>query len=401
MYDPTGRAFKFTHHARLARQPNTMRLEYDNDPDEFRSINAAFPRRQRILWQLEAVSYILLGGLPVALLLIFFDNLSGLIVGSSIILAWVLFRLYFASNNLAKEAALLRHMVFDSQPDSLRVEIQDGWSERDWSLVHEMRETDQHILVLVSTLHFYPVNKAVFRSETQLDEFRHELEGHIAAAKQRTELKFQPTAPAVRSAEGPLPAQSMQVQYQNTAREFFEANQFANAKQPQKSTTRGNVASFIVLVGISVVMLNVFRDMDWFVKSMFGVLAFFTLLLAFYIPLTPLLRLSQKRRIDPSELEKKTVTISADGIHVVSRGFERFSYWSMIERVAATDETIVIYDYRPHAHTVVQTAAFQDPQQASDFARLASVFLDSTKPAANLAIEVEETGNPYQPPAAT
>lgn len=377
-----------------------MRLEYQNNPGDFRGVYAAFPRRQRMLWLLEGIGYLALCGAPAAVPLILFDNLAGLLIGSGIIGAWLIYRLYIAPRRLDNDTVLLRHMIFDSRPDLLRVEIDHGWSERDWSLVQEVRETDQHLLVFVSPFHFYPVPKSVFSSAAQSDAFRKELEQHIAAAKHSTEPRFAPLAPTVRPPEGPLPANAMQVQFRNTARDYFEANQFATANRPQKSSRSGSLVAFIVLVGLSLVLLYAFRATEWFVKTLFGVLSFVTLMLAGLIAITPLLRRRDERRFDPTELQEKTLTITADGIHVVSRGSERFSRWSAIKRIAATDQTIVFYDIRPSAHSVIPVFAFDDPQLANDFARLASVLLDATAPAANLATNIEETGNPYQPPAA-
>ncbi len=39
-----------------------MRLEYQNNPGDFRGVYAAFPRRQRMLWLLEGIGYLALCG---------------------------------------------------------------------------------------------------------------------------------------------------------------------------------------------------------------------------------------------------------------------------------------------------------------------------------------------------
>jgi hypothetical protein len=159
----------------------------------------------------------------------------------------------------------------------------------------------------------------------------------------------------------------------------------------------------IVLVGFSVVMLNAFGDDHSVLHAMSGLFAFLALLLATLVALLPLFRVRRAKFVDPIELDRKTMTIAADGIRMVSPGCNRFASWQMISRVDADSKTIVFYDIRPLSYCVIPLTAFNNQDEANKFARLATTYQAATQPNADVGvppIDAPDTGNPYQPPAA-
>ncbi|MDH3719692.1 MAG: YcxB family protein [Planctomycetota bacterium] len=381
-----------------------MRVEYENQPGDFRETLAAFPPRQRWLWKLEGLGYFALCSIPPVCLTAAFENWFGLAAGLSLTAAWAIYQVFIKAMNFDINTVLLRKMAVILEPEFLRVEIEHGWTERDWSTVEEIRETDKYLLVFVSKVHFYPVSKSAFTSVQQLDSFRTQLQHFMATHRDRTRPRFMPAPVELEPPDRPAGSDSMQVTFQNKARDFFDANQRAAAPGRGRSNRSGSIVAAIVLVGFSVMMLNAFRDgHSPLLQVMLGLVAFLALLLATLVALLPLFRVRQAKFVDPIELERKSMTIAADGIRIVSPGCNRFATWQMISRVDADSKTVVFYDIRPLSYCVIPLVAFNNQDEANEFARLATTYQAATQPNADVgvpAIEIADTGNPYQPPAA-
>jgi hypothetical protein len=380
-----------------------MRVEYENQTGDFRETLDAFSPRQRWLWKLESLAYFVLCSIPPVCLTAAFKNWFGLAVGLSLTAAWAIYQVFIKSMNFDIHTVLLRKMAVILKPEYLRVEIEHGWTERDWSTVEEIRETDKHLLVFVSPVHFYPVPKSAFTSVQQLDSFRAQLQHYLATHRDRTRPHFMPALVELEPPDRPAGTESLQVTFQNKARDFFDANQRAAAPGRGRSNRSGSLVAAMVLVGFSVVMLNAFRDDHSLLYAMSGLFAFLALLLATLVALLPLFRLRQAKFVDPIELDPKTMTIAADGIRMVSPGCNRFASWQMISRVDADSKTVVFYDIRPLSYCVIPLAAFKNRVDANEFAHLATTYQAASQPNADVgtaAIETADTGNPYQPPAA-
>ncbi|NIP87413.1 MAG: hypothetical protein GTO03_18415 [Planctomycetales bacterium] len=380
-----------------------MRIAYENQPSDFREARAAFPRWQRWLWSVEPWGYFALASIPPACLTAAFENRWGLAAGLVLTAGWAVYQVCGKGRNDQGTTRLLRQMTVVLDREFLRVEIEHGWTERDWSLVREIRETKKHLLVFVSPVHCYPIPRAAFSSPAQLAAFRQQLGQRVAAHRRGPPPPSPPPPPQSPAAEGVPGSETREVAFQSKPRDILNAYQRAAVPTRWRANPRGSIVAAILVAAFSLVLLSACRPQAGLLWALSGLLAFLALFLLSLLALEPLWRIRQAKFLDPIDLQPQRLTLAPDGMHIEGAGHRRFASWRMISRVEADPRAVVFYDLRPLSYCVIPRTAFASWEAARGFTRLAAAYhaaLTTVPPHQLPADHPGDTENPYQPPAA-
>jgi len=199
-----------------------MRVHFQNTLDDYRALLRAFPLRKRLEWILMFPLWLVAVSLPGTVLLMVLGDWYALVASWLILgafLGWIIRSVRHSWRTLDPKALAPASIWFDEE--SVSSESGYGWSRRDWSMIHDVREPGGHVLLFTTEAEAFAIPLRAFASSAEAEEFASGARLAFARSREPGYVAFAPPLPAEVVAEGFVGIFSaLQVRYQNTAEEL-------------------------------------------------------------------------------------------------------------------------------------------------------------------------------------
>ncbi len=380
-----------------------MRVQYQNTLEELQQLLRLFPLWQRMWWQYGMMFVVVLPScLPASLLVLVVAGWQGLAASWALVTACIGYVLI--ANRGAASAGnpkALRPMSITIEPEYVELQSDLGWSRRDWSLIHQVVVSADHIRLFQSALEFHAIPKRVFASAEEAEQFAETARRYWQESQSASKPRFAPTEPPTVEPEG-TSAPMLNVRFQCTPHELVDVATGGLHQPGQKRPSA--VSKWIhVLLGIvgSLFLFLWIEDMGWLIGLLCSMAAFVLLSLSFGVLMGPIQRVILRMNVPDYRLLPHQLVISPTAVAYQTPRSIAWALWTSYDQVEQDERFVVFYYSKPHIAQVIPKSAFNSPADAQQFGDAAIAFHETALTPADsepLDAIVLETGNPYQSP---
>ncbi len=369
-----------------------LEVQYQNTIAELRSCTRVWPLRMRFhAWAWQAL--FLLAGLIATLLFVILGDLTalaGACFAVAVMAAFFNYTKWQGNRRAYKDLEpLLRPMTVRINPEQFDVSSDYGWLHLDWELVETILITSRCIYFMTGTFLVFIVPKRAFATAAQADQFSQSALAYRSAVQSSAAPRFAPGIPPLSSNQDAL-----RVTYRNTPEEFISVQFEGLQKTDQPTPKKASLRPIVLMLGGSLVLALMSRS-----GAVPGVLVGASLALTLLVIWQRLMPRLSRRGFQRRCLYKRTLTISAAGLSMLSPNAESFETWQVYSHVDDDARFIAFFDASLQVGLLVPRQAFASAAEADRFAGIAKRLSQDAHPAEAVVLPAHvETENPYQSP---
>ncbi len=349
-----------------------MQVVFESSPDDIANLNYW---RKRLVFVFGSLLTISLATLPAAWVLYLYQAWLALWIAEGALAVLIIVLLCQEAPEPPDPLLVTGRTMVTLKPRDLRVESELGWAEWDWSWIGRLAESKHSLRFKCGDVCLPRIPKAAFASQEVMEAFCLEARSLIAGGAKLSEPCYVPEVPQPRASVNPHLPGDMQVTFQKTTSESWLY------ETPSDMQHRGNMRVVQRLAGAIVCALLGWGILHWFqagqgvAQIVVACIAFILIFFASMLFAFVLLETWSHWFAAGNAGDRKTLTVSAAGLHCAGQSWMAFARWAYISRVALDAENVVFFDIRPIPKLIVPVQAFSNAAAAEEFVRAVRTFM--------------------------
>jgi hypothetical protein len=370
-------------------------IQYRNTLDDVRTQQRLTPLWKR-LWFRNWPSAVMAVCLAPSIALLLAGGNIVLAAGVAVWLAGSIVRIAlrgYPPRELVDERYFL-HKTMTVSSDGVEFSWGYGYEKWSWPIVHDVRELEAHLLVVIFPRYIRLVPRRAFRNAAEFDAVVQYMQSQLKATPRITEL-------AAKDLENPtnLPDSATSISYCNTGADYAEFR-FEGLYGGER--TLHPIPALVMLAFGLMFLLPPFGDPTGAANPL---VAAFLIGAAMFSFANSVKRVIWRRWHYPGRLLPQTVWFNEQGIFARDALSSAWDGWPAIHSILENHKFLVIFVKGGAPHWLIPRRAFKSPREPEEFLHAArklhaehredgAAWIDDNAPSDAPA----ETGNPYQAP---